>query len=322
MRSPFVSVLLCTYRPGGFDVALSGLVGQDYEGEWEVVIVDELHAWREGHVAEWWSDAQIRQGVFARGPLRHLSSARSIYPRSSTVFARNDALVAARGELGIWLTDYCAVRPSFISDHVAVHAKHGFDRALLVNAAFFNVWPPRFAPEVAAVLPVERSDFSRWACHRTLFESPLDASAVWLLPLQNRTMVDGVWSRLQTGQDEASMRFCDGWVTPDHLFMKNESFWLDALRAAGGLDEAYAGLHKYDDADLGLRLSARGWRFYHSKRPAIRVVQVRTQVGFMGQPDDAEAQGVALLDEARGRVANGMTAPRETHPALRATVKP
>jgi len=304
---PKVSVLLCTYRPGGLDVTLPCLGQQDYAGEWEIVMVDELYAQRRDVV----SYAAMTQIAEAR--VRHLSNPRSIFPQCSTVYARNEAIVAASGDIVIFLTDYAVVRPDWITQHVALHLAHG-NQNTVVNGAFYNVWPPRLADGLRA--PLDPAD-PALAQRTTLFDHDLTPEEAWQLPLQNRTHVDGLWSRAHNGQDEASTRFPEGWAGYEYFFMKHDSLYRDRLVEIGGLEEDFAGMHRYDDSDLGLRLYGAGCRFYHSKRPQMRIVQVRHLMRHLGQSPNSERVGYARLQETVQHVTQGDYRARSTHEGLR-----
>jgi len=300
-ENPAVSVLLCSYRPGGLDVALSGLAEQDYEGEIEILFMDELD--------------REQTAVSSLPALRYLRNPRSVFPRCSTVTARNEAIVRARGDLAIWLTDYAAVPRDFVRQHVEAHRAFGragkFNEKVIVNGAFYNVWPPALSRRAA--WPMLCQQFSKYQHNETLFARPLSAHEALRLPLQNRTHDGPHWTRGASGQDTASMHYPEGECGEGYFFMKHDSMWLSALREVGGLDESYLGLHKYDDSDIAARLALIGCRFYHSKAPAIRIVQMRHVIERLGMPNDAEERGLKLLADARARVAAGEHRPRLTH---------
>ena len=311
-RLPKMSVLLCSYRPGGLDVTFSGLGAQDYHGEWEVIFVDELFAQR----VEVVRGEAFRAGLQPHR-LRHVPNLRSLHPRDSTGRAHNEAIVRAGGEVAVWLTDYAAVPPDWLTRHAAVRSEVGGD-ALVVNAAFYNVWAPPLHDCVRPA-PIAPDDM-RAVLRASIFARPLSWREAQQLPLQGRSLVGGAWTRSPSGQDEASTRYPDGPVTYEYYFMKHDSAPLDLLRSVGGNDESFDGLHKYHDTELGLRLAAAGAKFWHSKAPAIRVVQVRHLMSRLVAPahdGDGEAQGAALMADTRERVSRGVLAPRETHPELR-----
>ena len=307
VRLPRVSILFCTYRPGGLDVTFPCLGAQDYAGPWEIVMVDELYARRRATVEE----ATARW--LGAMPIRHLPNPRSIFPRCSTVYARNEAIARATGDIVIFLTDYAVVRPDWNTQHVALHLAHG-GRNAVVNGAFYNAGAPRLAPNLHAPLDPADVDLAR---RTTLFDHDVTAEEAWQLPLQNRTHVDGLWSRAHMGQDEASTRFPEGYAGYEYFFMKHDSVYRDRLLEVGGLEEDFAGLHRYDDSDLGLRLYGAGCRFWHSKRPAMRIVQVRHLMPHLKQPEGSEGTGHARLQETVARAARGDYFARSTHAELR-----
>ena len=305
---PRLSVLLCTYRPGGLDVAFSGLSRQNYTGPWEVVLIDELHCSADRRAA-------VRRAA-ERWPvadLRHLANPRSLWPRCSTARAHNEAILRADGDVAIWLADYASVRPDFLAQHAALHMAGG--DGLVVNGAFYNAWPPRVASGLAKGLPMNPFSQHLWGLE-SIFEYPCTPEVAWVLPLQNRTDEGKGWTRGNTGQDEASTRFVDGSVHWEYYFMKHDSVSLRLLRELGGNDESFDGLHARHDSELGLRLAAAGARFHHSKRPAIRLVQVRALMGRLSIEEDADRRGLELMGDTHRRVAAGIAWPRQTHPDL------
>jgi len=311
-RLPKLSVLMCTYRPGGLDVLFSGLGAQDYRGEWEVVFVDELFELRTQVVREEW-----RRAGLAPERLHHVPNLRSLHPRDSTGRAHNEAIVQADGDVAVWLTDYAAVRPDWLAQHAAIRAEVSNEDSLVVNAAFYNVWPPRLHGAVRPA-PIAPDDM-RAVLRPSIFERPMTWRDAWACPLQGRSIVEGAWTREQSGQDEASTRYPDGPVPWNYYFMKHDSAPLELLRRIGGNDESFDGLHKFHDSELALRLAAAGARFYHSKRPAIRVVQVRHLMARLSAPahdGEGEERGRVLMNDTHVRVARGELHPRETHPEL------
>lgn len=283
------------------------LGAQDYAGPWEIVMVDELYAHRRKTV----EDAASRW--LGSMPVRHLPNPRSIFPQCSTVYARNEAIVHATGDIVIFLTDYAVVRPDWITQHVALHLAHG-NHGTVVNGAFYNAWAPRLASDLHAPLDPADVDLAR---RTTLFDHYVTPEEAWQLPLQNRTHVDGRWSHAHMGQDEASTKFPEGYAGYEYFFMKHDSVYRERLLEVGGLEEDFAGLHRYDDSDLGLRLLGVGCRFWHSKRPAMRIVQMRHLMRHLKQAEGSEPTGYARLQETVERVTRGDCSARSTHPELR-----
>ena len=212
-----------------------------------------------------------------------------------------------------WLADYASVRPDFLAQHAALHMAGG--DGLVVNGAFYNAWPPRVASGLAKGLPMNPFSQHLWGLE-SIFEYPCTPEVAWVLPLQNRTDEGKGWTRGNTGQDEASTRFVDGSVHWEYYFMKHDSVSLRLLRELGGNDESFDGLHARHDSELGLRLAAAGARFHHSKRPAIRLVQVRALMGRLSIEEDADRRGLELMGDTHRRVAAGIAWPRQTHPDL------
>mgnify|MGYP001582821771 FL=1 len=313
---PSVSILCATYRPGGLDLLFAGLRDQRYAGPWELVLVDELHAVRRDLVADMASKSRVL--------CTHVPNDRTLHPRDSTGRAHNAAIVAASGELCIWLMDYALVPRHFVAAHVEEHLAYEAltgRRDLNVNGAFLSVWPPRRAPRLTSMTSLDATskdvvrDFPL-----SIFETTPSRELVEALPLTNRCFdADGAWTRTHPNlsQDEASLCFPEGWAGHGYYFMKHDSIRREWLLRAQGNDEAFDGLHCGHDTELALRLAALGVRFVHSKRAVVRVVQVRHLMKRLEAPPEAQARGALLLEDTRRRIADGDFAPRETHPKLR-----
>lgn len=306
-RWPSVSIAVCTYRPGGLDLLSDSLLAQRYAGDWELLLVDELHPVRRRQ--------EVVRDILTRRlnkRVRHLPNPRSTFPSCSTVTARNEAIVKADGEIVIFLTDYAVLRPDFIVGHIL--PRLGEEADLVINGAFYNVWPPRLHPDVRA--PIDPND-PKLSGRSTIFDHWVTANEAWNFPLQNRTRTEhGPWIRGPESQEVASFSFPESRIDRHYCFLKNDSFPLELLRRIGGIDEIYAGLHRCDDTDVGLRLAVAGANFRHSKLPAAKIVQIRHLMKRLATPPGARTRGEALVAEALARAQSGHYFARATHPAL------
>jgi histidinol-phosphate phosphatase family protein len=133
----------------------------------------------------------------------------------------------------------------------------------------------------------------------------LDAAPPWVAGVQGRITVPlpaerrpTDWERNVAGLERAR------WATADLAYRRS------ALEDVGGFDERFPRAYR-EDADLGLRLLARGWWIeqgergvVHPVRPADRWVSVRLQAGNAADPLMAALHGPGWRERAgvpRGR---------------------
>ena len=286
---PSVSILYCTFRPGGLDVLFSALAAQTYRGEMELILVDDHH-----------DDARRREAAreaHARWPfpgdVAHLANPGGRYPKCSSASARNQALRHAAGDLSIWLGDNCSVRSDFVAQHVTAHYLGGRDD-LVVTGSQWNVGVPRFAPEVDA--RDLRHDDERLFSRVSLFAEPATPGVVQLLPITR-------------GQDKTALDKPDCVVDYHAFTMKNDSLHTRRMRDIGGFDER---LDDFDsclcqDTEMALRLGFSGCRFLLTKRCQARVVIVRSVMQHIRAPwAFGEWQAVVChMDETHARCVRG-----------------
>ena len=107
-----VSVILPTWRLGGYDVTLGALAAQTTR-DFEVIVIDALHLWRAKGVAE-----ALNALPF---PVKHLAVENSIFPVSSHARFRNTGIRAAKGRRLIFLNEYAVPPPNFIAAHTGLN---------------------------------------------------------------------------------------------------------------------------------------------------------------------------------------------------------
>jgi glycosyltransferase involved in cell wall biosynthesis len=94
-RSPKISVITVTKRPGSIDITWASLEKQTFQ-DFEWILCDELHSWRKDEVAEYVNDRRLRHipSPTREGDLWNLNK------------SYNEALRHCRGELVVSLQDY------------------------------------------------------------------------------------------------------------------------------------------------------------------------------------------------------------------------
>ena len=120
---PRISVVTVTNRPGSIDVTWDGLKRQTFQ-DFEWVLCDELHAWREEEVREHVNDPRLRHvpAPTRPGDLWNLNK------------AYNEALRHCCGELVVSLQDYIWVPPHGLARYWQVYQALG-PRAFLSGVA-------------------------------------------------------------------------------------------------------------------------------------------------------------------------------------------
>lgn len=260
--TPRATVVLKTFRPGGFDIAFGCLSRQTFT-DFEVLVVDEHHVARADVLARYASDYGLAERV------RFIAPERSLWPVESAAMAFNTGVKYARGSLVVLFSDYAWAPSGWLAEHWASFEEHGASSVCL--GPFLYVLPPRERTQTAlqSDLPLQPTDTR---APFTLFDLPLQESEVLGMPTQGRNVC---FTNLQ-GQD-GKLFFADGFCNngAHYLFEKNESVSRELLCEVNGSDEAFAGSHCYGDTDLGERLALAGARFYVRHRALVRIVQVR-----------------------------------------------
>ena len=108
---------------------------------------------------------------------------------------------------------------------------------------------------------------------------------------------------------KATTSFFERPVTPYYFFYKNDSLRTAIMREIRGCDEMYDGSHLYHDTEFALRLAATGATFLHSKRPLVRIVQMRHVIGHLTRTRPV-TDNERLLDETKARIALGVLTPK------------
>lgn len=250
MTRPFLSVVMPTMRSGGLDIIFAGLLGQTLPPEtFELVIADGLHPRRASLV-----EYRTRHAPF------HVTH---VEPIGGTPFPRNDfcryantALVHARGEVVVFITDYTWLPPGCLERH----------------AVFHRAQPPPvrdasglMCPHQYVQLPQPDPLFPVYAECRTGQDTELYAQDVaagvhdpfmWSVfdrPFvgdPRRMPLDSVWANA-----DPKLLHAPGPILPSYFHAKNESVRLQPLLAMNGWDEKLDGTHGWQDTDLAERLT-------------------------------------------------------------------
>jgi len=243
-----VSVVLPTNRPSGPIFALHSLAKQSFPQEdFELVIVDDFPEDRRGLVR----DTAELLGLWSLKVLRSKPN----YWRSNRLIgnARNTALIHVRGELVVFLDDYCWVRPRWLEEHWNTYKRSpymmvGAMKAVKYMRGVFDNLDQLPPPSESEEHWEERERIRAW-----------DSSE----QKERAREVGHFWS---DSRGERDKRNCGGgW-----FYTCNAAAPLTKLIEVNGFDEQYD-LTSEEDIDLGLRLERVGCKFWYRPDPDCTV---------------------------------------------------
>lgn len=235
--SPAVSVCLPTMRVGGLDVVFAGLAGQQRR-DFELIICDGIYDRRREIVAE-----RARAYDFSVKHVPPLDG--NPFPVASFCRYANTALVHARGERVLMITDYTWLPPDSVAAHAASRTPE--EGGLM-------------CPHQYAALPPLRADFAPYQNEDTdRYVEDLDAGrldgCMWSILAED---FSGDPSQMpldaMAGSDPKLGRGpggCESWL----FHGKHESVPRDVLLDLNGWDEELDGTHGWQDTELANRLS-------------------------------------------------------------------
>jgi len=244
-----VSVVLPTNRPKGPLYAIHGLSKQTFPKEdFELIIVDDYPEDR-SDVVKRVSSLLGLENVFV---LRSKEN----YWRSNRLIgnARNTALIHVRGELVVFLDDYCWVRPRWLEEHWKTYEKRSYTMVGAMQAVKYV--PHRF--DNLDELPPSNPDEGYWDERERLRD--------WDSPEQRKRAKEVKHLGVTDSRGKKAKRNCGGgW-----FYSCNASAPLTKLVEINGFDEQYD-LTSEEDIDLGLRLERVGCKFFYRPEPDCTV---------------------------------------------------
>ena len=146
-RSPAISVLTVTNRPGGIDVTWASLKKQTFT-DFEWILCDELYEWRKEEVKAYVNDTR----------LIHIPSPRVHEDLWNLNKSHNAALRAARGDLIVSLQDYIWIRGDGLEKFWALHTALG-PRNLITGAGHKSEHP-RLAHDIKGKITIFKEPFT------------------------------------------------------------------------------------------------------------------------------------------------------------------
>ena len=245
-----ISVILPTNRPLGPVYGLNALSKQTLPGEdFELIIVDDYPENRSNMITET-SDLLGLENV-------SVLKSKENYWRSNRLIsnARNTALIHARGELVVFLDDYCWIRPRWLEEHWKAYEEGSYTMVGAMRAVKYV--PGRF-DGLDELPPPDPDEESYWDEREGLRD--------WDSPEQRKRAKEVKHFWVTDSRGEEPKRNCGGgW-----FYSCNASIPLTKLVEVNGFDEEFD-LTSEEDIDLGLRLTRVGCKFWYRPDPDCTV---------------------------------------------------
>lgn len=233
-----MTVVLPTWRLGGLDVTLGALSNQQYT-DFEVILVDALHRWRAGAIAE-----RLKALPF---PVRHVPVDDDIFPVSSHSRFRNTAIRRARGKRLMFFGDYACPAPDFLERHAD----------LPEDTIGFSTWVRTTVPHDIIECPIGLSVWdvierakqgeNLWST----FKSEVDPLAACIKHETDNHLVPWMFpTDLGPGIRPGTQHYLGHW--------KGDSAPTALVREINGWDEEYDGRGDQADSDFCIRMLWRG----------------------------------------------------------------
>jgi len=244
-----ISVILPTNRPKGPLYALNGLSKQSFPGEdFELIIVDDYPEDRSEVITDTSKFLGLENVLTLKSKPNYWRSNRLISN------ARNTGLIHAKGELVVFLDDYCWVRPRWLEEHWKTYERGVYTMIGAMQAVKYV--PNRF--DSLDELPPPDIDEEKWRSRVDLME--------WITEDQKERAKQLETYGSKDTRGRKPKRNCGGgW-----FYTCNAAAPLRKLVEVNGFDEQYD-LTSEEDIDLGLRLERVGCKFFYRPEPDCTV---------------------------------------------------
>lgn len=266
MSRPKISVTLGSARPGGIDIALAGLAGQT-EKDFEVIFVDGLYHERHAEVL----DAVKRSGL--EQPFIHVPNHRY----SGTIWGTpcagyNTGFALATGEVVVMMMDYAYAPPTWLETHWRFQrtpriAMAPHEYRTLVGWTTTDGGP---AVDYHARQNVDGRDFNDVIVEITEQRKRFDKISVFPEWFKAEDL-----DKFPREASDAKCEIATGPLMYTYFNTKNESFPLNAVLAANGMDEHYDLGRGPGDPDLGLRMHWSGLETWCLREAIIHCLNPR-----------------------------------------------
>ena len=261
-ENPFITVTMPTVRVGGLDLIFDSLREQTCK-DFEFVLVDGLYKYRKDIVAEYAKSCDFT--------VRHVDAVDNPFPVTAYCRYANTALLHARGEIVLHLTDYSVLTPDVVARHVAHHRSNARNVGLMGPHVYYTL------PPLNPVFPTyQNSEYPKYA--EDLASGKLNP-VLW--SLFDGPRKDGVTNEVGLIALDMKQSKAAGPINYDFFHAKNESCALEALLEVNGWDEALDGAHGYQDHDIANRLRLRGMQWTLDPNLKVQVLNPRHVFPYM-----------------------------------------
>ena len=244
-----VSVILTTARLGGLDVLQKSVAQQDFDGQFETIVVDEFYEDRHGLAKKMSFDNFV-----------HLPPKRkcAIYDDSLGI---NTGLAAAQGELIVVLADYTWAPPDYLTAHWDFYkANPGWSMS-----CYLDRYP--LPPMKGEPYSIERDWWS-------VFEK--DFTSDWF---------EGRESVYRERRGCIGKVHDDGKVEipGNQIYLLGDSVPMSVVRELNGIDERYVGGYGSNDVDFGVRANHIGHRWALNPHVRLKKLTLSGQAQIPGK---------------------------------------
>jgi glycosyltransferase involved in cell wall biosynthesis len=269
---PFLSIIVPTMRVGGLDLILSSLAKSVYQ-DFELVLVDALHKHRRARVEQEAKDRFLK--------VVHVAPAPNPFPVAAFCQYANAGLVAASGEVAVFMVDYSIVPPALLGAHAAFHVMHGPEDGVMMPHRYVGLDVDKSFPRYS------RSDADRYA--EDVRTGMLD-DYMWSIgkstgtPADDFTVDGGTMAKADA---DPKLKMPAGPIANVFFHGKNESVRLARAIEINGWDEDLDGTHGWQDSDFADRLTVKaGVRWTLDPRHAVEIANPRGVFPFAKRTRD------------------------------------
>lgn len=260
--SPFISVIVPTWRVGGLDVLFSSLQNQLFQ-DFELILVDSLYHKRKELVANKINDYSFK--------IKHLPPISENFTATGYCHAVNTGLVNASGKIILFLCDYTWLSPDCLQIHADFHQKEKLEDNCALLCPCNSIQLPKLHPNLdklyahnipfdtaenkSKYLTQDRINFNNYIAD--INSGKLDP-LMWSIfeePISEKFVIQD----LKTELIDPRSLWREGFIafdpkTLNQAILKNESYVLETILKINGLNENLDTNHGWQDAEFIDRL--------------------------------------------------------------------
>jgi len=281
--SPFISIVVPINRVGGLDVLFESLKNQSFQ-DFELILVDAIYKYRKDVVAE-----KAKEYGFL---VKHTEPIGNTFPISNYCRSINTGLCQAAGKIVYFTCDNAYLPKDVLLTHAAFHTNNKDKESLLmlhVNDCMMNrsMLSSNFPDRQYGTRGKDREVQLLLVPEKVYVDAHNEWSDRYAEDLQNGILDKVLWSIFDKKYEydhfndyitstsiDTKFNNCSA-TNPTPAFhdlccLKNDSFKLEFLLDANGMEEEMDGSHGFQDSELARRLKRvhRGQFFAMNTMPA------------------------------------------------------